>query len=434
MCRNRAILFIALAAFVLGLVVSAIALRLMWPPTPTPQAAVDSTKIPIAAPTASATLTAAPTPSVTPSASPSIPSDVTPSAVASEGQGERLDLPLIQSGQRPTATVKPTRKPTKTPKPTNTPIMPWPEPLAQPGRSKVGLHIQWNNSSEIMEFIRRMKPPAIKAMDDLGFLNEVKELSPTTVTVARFSEESQPMEGDPAQTARDFVARHLEQYLANPAVDYWEGYNEPGINGNMAWYAAFEAERARVMAEHGLKVAVGAFSTGVPEYDDFIAFLPAIQAAKRYNGILTLHEYDAPTMDRSVGAGLPGKPNHADRGALVLRYRWWYRDILIPRGLTIPLVISEAGIDGAGISGHPGPDKGKGWRDFRSYWREQGLGDDSIRVYTNQIAWYDTMVQEDSYVIGFTLFTAGVMNDQWKTYDITEILRHIATWVVVPHS
>jgi hypothetical protein len=74
----------------------------------------------------------------------------------------------------------------------------------------------------------------------------------------------------------------------------------------MAWYAQFEAERVRLMASYGLKCAVGSFSTGVPEWDRFAAFLPAIQAAKQYDGIFTVHEYDAPTMERSVGCQLPG--------------------------------------------------------------------------------------------------------------------------------
>lgn len=279
-----------------------------------------------------------------------------------------------------------------------------------------------------MEFIRRTKPAVVKSVGDLGFLAEVKQVSPTTVTIGRLDKASQRMEGDPVQAARAFVAEHLEQYQLNPAVDYWEGYNEPGIGGRMAWYAAFEAERARLMAEHGFRVAVGAFSAGVPEWEEFSAFLPAIQAVRKYNGILTLHEYDAPTMDRSVGAGLPGRPAYADRGALTLRYRWWYEDFLKPQGLVVPLVISEAGIDG-GIPNRPGP-AGRGWRDFTGYWKAQGLGDDGVKVYVRQLAWYDAQLRQDDYVIGFTVFTAGAMTDYWASYDITHILRQVATYVV----
>lgn len=342
-------------------------------------------------------------------------------------QPGRAYLPVIGiAGATPTPTATP--GPTSTPAPTPTPTPPWPEPLEEPGRSKLGLHVQWNNSPDIMEFIRRTKPAVVKSVGDLGFFAEIKEVSPSTVTIARLVERYQKMEGDPVQAARAFVARHLEEYLRNPAVDYWEGLNEPGIRGRMDWYAAFEAERARLMAEHGLRAAVGAFSTGVPEWEEFAAFLPAIEAAHRYNGILTLHEYDAPTMDRLVGVGLPGHPGQPGRGAMILRYRWWYEDFLKPRGLVIPLVISEAGIDG-GHGDRPGP-KGRGWRDFADYWVAQGLGQDGLQAYIRQLAWYDAELQKDEYVIGAAVFTAGAMGEEWKSYDITDVLRQLAIYIV----
>lgn len=339
----------------------------------------------------------------------------------------RIHFPIIGKAQ-PTPTPTATSGPTSTPAPTPTPTPPWPEPLEKPGRSKLGLHVEWNNSPDIMEFIRRTKPAVIKAAGDLGFLAEVKEVSPSTVTVARLAQRPQKLEGDPVLAARAFVARNLKEYQLNPAVDYWEGWNEPDVHGRLDWYAAFEAERARLMAEHGFRVAVGGFSAGVPEWEDFAAFLPAIEAAQKYGGIFTLHEYDAPALDRSVGAGLPGRPGHPDRGALALRYRWWYEDFLKPRGLVIALVISEAGIDG-GIGNRPGP-PGLGWRDFVGYWSTHGLGEDGVQAYIRQLAWYDAELQQDDYVIGFAVFTAGVMTERWKTFDITDILRNLAIYVV----
>ena len=291
--------------------------------------------------------------------------------------------------------------------------------------------MQWNNSPEIMSFMRRMKPRVAKAVGDFGFCAELKEESPSTVIVGRV-QTKQRLEGDPQQAARGFVGRHLETYQLNPAVDYWEGINEPDIKDKMSWYAEFEAERVRVMAQHGFKTAVGSFSAGVPEWQEFEQFLPAIRVAKQHGGILTLHEYDAPTFDRSMGAGLPGHPNYPDRGALALRYRWWYEDFLKPRGLVIPLVISEAGVDGK-ISNRPGPE-GEGWQDFQDYWAQQGLGGNPYEVYIRQLQWYDKQVREDDYVIGWTLFTVGAMNEDWESYDTTNMLRHIAHEIMVPSA
>ncbi len=353
-----------------------------------------------------------------------------PSATPSQGE-TRLFMPSVWQ-THPTFTPTATAQPTQPPPPTPTPTIPWPEPLKAPGRSKLGLHVQWNNSPDIMEFIRRYKPAVVKGVDDLGFMEEVKKVSPSTVTIGRLSRDSQNTEGDPIQAARAYVARNLEDYKHHPWVDYWEGLNEPGVRGRMDWYATYEAERVRLMAEHGLRCAIGSFSTGVPEWEEIPMFLPAIRAAQRYNGVLALHEYDAPTFQRSVGSGLPGRPSYPNRGALALRYRWWYEDFLKPRGLVIPLVITEAGVDGT-ISNHPGP-KGRGWWDYIGYWKDQGLGEDGVRAYIEQLAWYDAELQKDAYVIGFAVFTAGPMGEDWRSFDITPVLRQIAAWVVIPSA
>jgi len=279
-----------------------------------------------------------------------------------------------------------------------------------------------------MEFVRRGQPAVMKAVGDLGWLTEVKQASPQTVTIGRVMSASQDMVGDPIQEARDFVAAQLSTYLLNPGVDYWEGWNEPDPDERMGWYAAFEAERVRLLASYGLKAAVGGFATGVPELVQFYFFLPAVEEAYRHGGILTLHEYGAPTVDYLFGDPLPGYPTYVNRGPLALRYRWYYEDILIPRGTVIPLVISEAGVDGIVMSGERSGPPGLGWQDFTSYWEQIGLGA-GPQAYLNQLAWYDSEVRKDGYVIGFTVFTAGG-GSTWESYEINDILPHFAEYVV----
>lgn len=329
-----------------------------------------------------------------------------------------------------TGTATPTGTPTDTPTPTMTPTPRWPPALETPGLSKVALHLVRNDSPDIMEFMRVTKPPVVKSVDDFGFMAEIKEFSPTTVTVGRILLAEQPMDGDPIARAQAFVAQYLQTYLAYPAVDYWEGYNEPNTDApQMQWYAQFEAERVRQMAAYGLRTAIGAFATGTPEFDQMVAFLPAVEAARQYGGILALHEYAAPTMDYAMGSPIPGQPAAADRGPFMLRYRFYYDGIFKPRNLVLPLVISEAGIDG-GITNRPGPDTGGGWQEFRDYWQEIGLGGSSS-TYIDQLAWYDQEVQRDDYVIGFTVFTVGGSNHpEWRSFDITQILTRLARYVV----
>jgi hypothetical protein len=278
-----------------------------------------------------------------------------------------------------------------------------------------------------MDFVRQGQPAVIKAVDDFGYLPELRAASPRTLIVGRMSTGAQDFVGSPEEAAQRFVEEQLPQYLLNPAVDYWEGWNEPDPNmDNMAWFARFEQERVRLLASHGLRAAIGGFPTGVPEIEEFALFLPAVETAIEYRGILTLHEYGAPDMTFLYGTALPGYTAHPDRGALTFRYRWFYGELLEPAGLVIPLVISEAGIDGI-LGNRPGPG-GLGWSYFQEYWVEQGWGSDGIEAFINQLAWYDAGVRQDGYVIGFTVFTAGGFG-YWEKYDINPILPDLTNYV-----
>lgn len=334
----------------------------------------------------------------------------------------------------PSKTPTPSRTPTPTNTPTETPIPPEPisgstfrpHIIGNGNRSKLGVHVVQNNDPKIMEFVRQARPAVMKGVDDLGFLIEVKEISPRTITIGRLSG---PVfySGNPEEEARKYVQEFLPRYRLNHGVDFWEGFNEPDPNlEHMSWYARFEAERVREMARHGLRTAVGGFATGVPEMNEFELFLPAIEAAIQHHGILTLHEYSAPVMTNGYGDNLPGYPAYPDRGSLTFRYRWYYREFLEPRGLVIPLVITEAGIDGI-IGNRPGP-SGIGWSDFQDYSIANGWGADGPEAFINQLAWYDKGTRQDEYVLGFTIFTAGGIG-QWKAYDIGPILPNITNYV-----
>lgn len=331
----------------------------------------------------------------------------------------------------PTPTHTPTHTPSPTPIPTATPIGwtgPFPPYLqGDPNRSKLSIHVIFNNDPRIMNFVRQAQPAVIKGVDDFGYLAEVEQVSPNTIIIGRRNAPSQEYSGNPEQAARDFVQSQLRQYQLNPAIDFWEGWNEPdpGLE-RMAWYARFEQERVREMARYGFRTAIGGFATGVPEMDEFALFIPAIETAMEYGGILTLHEYSAPVMTYGYGSALPGYPFYEDRGSLTFRYRWYYEELLIPRGLVIPLVITEAGIDGI-IGNRPGP-AGKGWSDFQEYAVRQGWGRNGDEAFINQLAWYDAGVRQDDYVLGFTVFTAGPVA-QWGPYDVGPILPKMADYI-----
>ncbi len=288
------------------------------------------------------------------------------------------------------------------------------------GGSKIGLHVTHNSSPAIMEFVEEANPRVVVAVGDLGWLSSVKERSPGTVTIGRLLEGDQSLYGDPVERARTYVEKHAGQFLANPGVDYWLGWNEPVVNTpeKMAWYAAFESERILALEDLGLKAAIGNFSVGTPEGFAFEPFLSAIRTAKEHGALLALHEYSAPTMRDGIGAEVPGLRAATDSGALTLRYRYWYQHYLAPNNLVVPLVITEAGIDG-GVLSHQSTEYG-GWRNFVP------SGNRGIAAYLEQIAWYDSELRRDPHVLGFAIFNAGEPNGAWSSFDITGILPELA--------
>jgi len=298
------------------------------------------------------------------------------------------------------------------------------------GPTKLGFHVTLN-SGGVLDYVAAVKPPVMKGVDDIGYLKDVKALSPGTITIGRFVVDQPNIGGgDPAQRAIDFVNEQLPRYLQHKDyVDYWEGWNEVTYP-NYEWYAIFEAARACEMQKHGLKAAIGAFSTGTPEPWQFMAFLPAMEAGKRCGAILTTHEYGAPTLYLWWSQGLPESygnppvPAYPDRGPLCGRYRFLYRDILIPRGLAIPLVISEAGIDGgAGAGQRPGYSTAQGWMGFRDYWGAELGVTDPVAFYVDQLAWYDSLLRQDSYVIGATIFNvAGGSSPTWASFEASGLI------------
>jgi hypothetical protein len=321
----------------------------------------------------------------------------------------------------PTRTPRPTAvpPPTRTPFPTFTPIVTITSPPSNqpppvyinPYRgftdSKLSIHVVQNNDPGIMDFVRNAQPRILKSVGDLGFMTDVKKASPHTITVGRVDDVFiQNYIGNPEEAARFYVEKHLETYRLNPGVDYWEGWNEPdpGLD-RMRWYARFEQERVKMMAQNGFRSAIGGFSPGVPEMDEFALFVPAVQTAILYGGILTLHEGDFTTGDirNLYGSALPGYPFYADRGAMSLRYRWYYREFLEPMGLVIPLVISELEF--------------AGWSKV-----------DETDLINNQFAWYDAETQKDEYVLGFAIFTAGPCC-QWHAFDLNPVLPKLTNYV-----
>jgi len=335
----------------------------------------------------------------------------------------------------PTATGSPTPTGTPTITPTPTRVRPTPTPTATPfppgPPTKLGLFVTRNDPA-LFSLIETRNVALVKTLElDANFARQIKEISPDTRIVGRIDLPQIELSAiDPGHEARRFVEQLLP-IAGDPQrmrwFDAWEAYNEPvpADNAAMRRLADFEAERTRLLAERGIRSVIGNFGTGHPPLEFWPDFLPAVQAAKEYDGYLGLHEYSAPVMWFGTGKNqLNPAADEGDEGWLTLRYRKVYRQFLIPNGLVVPLLITECGIDGM-VGGRPGP-QGKGWKDFVEYWAEIGMGRDGPGNYIEQLAWYDAELQKDEYVKGAAIFAAAA-SPGWESYEIlgeaAQILR-----------
>ncbi len=348
--------------------------------------------------------------------------------------GYQAYLPFVAADGVPgAAMVEPTLAPTpsKTPEPTATSAPPTatPTPPATPfppgPASKLGLFVGRNDPT-LFDLLHTQAVTVVKTLElDGNFVAQIKQASPNTKIIGRISlEQINLATVDPIAEARRFVEMLLpyaDDPGRRPYFDGWESFNEP-VAGNideMARLSDFEAERTRLLGDRGIRSVIGNFGTGQPPLQQWQAFLPAVQTAIQYDGWLGLHEYSAPTiyhLSTVEGRGRYPGVTPQDTGWLTLRYRKVYNDILAPAGLTLPLVMTELGVDGL-VQNRPGPPDARGWQDFQSYWAENGYGLWGPGAYIEQLVWYDNAMRQDSYVIGGTIYalaaTAG-----WESYDI----------------
>lgn len=248
---------------------------------------------------------------------------------------------------------------------------------------------------------------------------------------------------DPQVAARDYMNVLRPYILANPDANYWEGFNEPIWNTvlDMQWYAEFEAERIRLLAQMGLKAVFGNFSTGSPgDLSLWQGFKSVIPVARQYGAIFGLHEYGGTWMWWMTGGyQIAAGENTGNEGWTTLRFVKVYRELGILNN-PIPLIITECGLD-AVHPPRPGFNSGH-WKfcagewmrwdgrdDPISYWRDGGR--DPERYYAEQLIWYDKKLQEFQFVIGATIFTLGGVGS-WADYDIegTRVASHLIDYVL----
>ncbi|MBX3051540.1 MAG: hypothetical protein KF753_08710 [Caldilineaceae bacterium] len=386
-----------------------------------------------------------PTPTATPTKTPLPAQRHTPSPLATPTDAVyNQHLPLVQS-----QSMSPLAEPTLTPTPPKiaeaTPVPPTATPVATPfppgPPSKLGLFVS-RNDPQLFELLETGGVAVVKTLElDVNFARQIKETSPRTKLIGRIDLPQLHLESmDPVGAAHDFVNALLlyaDDGRRRGTYDGWEAYNEPvpGNGDEMAKLADFEAERTRLLAERGIRSVIGNFGTGQPPLEMWERFLPALHAAKQYDGWLGLHEYSAPTiyhLSTRDGAGRYPGITPGDTGWLTLRYRQVYKQILQPAGLDIPLVMTEMGVDGL-VANRPGPANARGWTEFQQYWAENGYGLWGPGAYVEQLVWYDQAMQQDSYVIGATIYALAA-SQGWHSYEISGAVTQVLKQYLSVHA
>jgi hypothetical protein len=287
--------------------------------------------------------------------------------------------------------------------------------------TKLGAHVL-RSASLLGEFIQA-RPAVVKFVGDWGTASSVPEgVLVIGAKAGSYDAQLQRTTGKtPREAAEQFVGDMRSTYEANPAIKYWEGHNEPVWNEDqeIAWYAQFEIERMKIMADMGLKCVIGNYASGTPPLNLWPAFVPALEVARDYEAILGVHEYSCPWMWWMTGKyQIDPDEDQGDEGWSTLRYRKVYRHYLAPAGVgDVPLVITETGIDPLVNPKPPGAKSGT-WSQLGDYWREHDNEPDKADYYFRQLVWYDKELQKDDYVIGATIFTFGNWGGTWKHFDI----------------
>jgi hypothetical protein len=282
--------------------------------------------------------------------------------------------------------------------------------------SKLGLHSIFSNN--VKHYAQQAVDGgtyfrAIKAVDSIDWLKEIKQVSPETTTFGRYTRfhDAVHLDGDLLEAARwamDQILNDMDVHRSY--VDYWEITNEmdpPSVDGYRR-HAELHFHLMDIAEREGHKIALFTWNAGTPEYEELEAVVETgvFGRAKQGGHVLALHEGTfAPPIWTWYGEPLPGQPTYANRGALCCRYRWLYEDFLKPRDEVIPLLMSEFGI------GH---------------YKGTGL---TAQGWAEQMKWYDERMREDYYVIGNCLFTLGPVG-WWHTHDFEAAMPHIVQHVI----
>lgn len=264
-----------------------------------------------------------------------------------------------------------------------------------------GLHVNNAEDAALWDFLRAAGHGNValcKVVNpNAGQLRQLRAAG-VGVIIARFTLDRIDLDPTP-QVAAERWWRELRDRLMPlvGAVDFLEvpvneAYSRPP---HLALYAAASARFVELAAGHGLRCLVGNFSVGTPEPSDWHAFLPALQAARRNGGGLSLHEYGLPT----------------DYGPSWWVGRWRRLVEATPLECRVPVYLTEYGVDG-GLEQTPRPRLLAGWRGY-------GMTGEQYAQWLNGATAVQEAANGDGLLQGVCLFNLGDYDNRaWRSFDV----------------
>ena len=242
-----------------------------------------------------------------------------------------------------------------------------------------------------------------------------------------YSPKNYSLSDDPTASASDFWTTVLQQSLntlsaSNRAlIDYLEGPNEgetPTLgNPNSAplqasqWFNQFWTNLTPLIVAAGYKPCIGSIAVGNPggttaEMQSYLdAFVPALRQAKAAGGAWSYHAY---TINYTTDVGTEYYYS--------LRYRQFYEYFASadPDLSAMTMILTEGGVDMVGDPSTSG-------------WHARGSAAD----YQRWLNWFDQQLQQDSYILGCTLFENGDPGG-WSSFDLEPIAGWLKGYLLGP--
>lgn len=270
----------------------------------------------------------------------------------------------------------------------------------------IGPHIIGSHG-DYRELLKRWRPRVALLLDPPErAATEIKDWSPETFVIGRVFRDDREIGNrivaDP-NAAAEWGANLIRQAASrNPDVDAWQFNNEVVQDTDkLPRLADFTRRYIELLADSGLRAAIGAFSVGRPEAPNldqaaaWKAFAPAMRLGLQHNAVLLLHAYGRP--------GIFGDPQTKDSPPewYLQRYEHVVRPFLPPEVPEMPYVYGEYGCDMRTGRG--------GWK---TGYRENAT------AYVHDLELAARFLAQQPLCLGACIFTLGVVNQDWRDFDI----------------